>query len=155
MPFTPFHMGLGFAGKQVLHKYMSLQLFALSQILIDLEPLILLSSGRNSVHGVSHTIWGATLVGLITVAFTPLLVRLTHEPIGLLAAFVGAFFGVYSHILIDAACHYDVLPFVPWHNSYTLEQTQYFCFWIGMLGLPLLWQYRGTLSKRLLLTKSQ
>lgn len=42
MPFTPFHMGLGFAGKQALHKYMSLQLFALSQILIDLEPLALL-----------------------------------------------------------------------------------------------------------------
>jgi hypothetical protein len=38
MPVTPFHLGPGLAAKAVLGRHMSLTVFGLGQVAMDLEP---------------------------------------------------------------------------------------------------------------------
>ena len=67
MPFTPFHMGPGLAIKAVAGRHVSLMLFGLSQVVIDLEPAIRIFSSDPSLHGFTHTYLGATLVAFVSV----------------------------------------------------------------------------------------
>ena len=45
VPFTPFHMGSGIAIKAVLQGSFSLLVFGWTQIVMDIQPLIVLLSG--------------------------------------------------------------------------------------------------------------
>lgn len=53
MPFTPFHMGPGIAIKAVLRGSFGLMVFGWTQILMDIQPLIVLISGQGQLHGFS------------------------------------------------------------------------------------------------------
>ncbi len=64
MPFTPIHMGPGFAIKSLLQKNFSLMVFGWSQIAIDIHPLFVILSGSGTIHGFSHTYLGATFIAL-------------------------------------------------------------------------------------------
>ena len=63
MPFTPFHMGPGVMVKAVLRRRFSLMVFGWSQIIIDLQPLVVLLTGKRKLHGFTHTLTGALLIG--------------------------------------------------------------------------------------------
>jgi hypothetical protein len=64
MPFTPFHMGPGIVVKTALQSSFSLMVFGWSQVAIDIQPLVVLLTGKGELHGFSHTFLGATLIGL-------------------------------------------------------------------------------------------
>lgn len=114
-------MGPGLVVKAALNKRFSLVVFGWSQIAIDLQPLFVLTTGRGELHGFSHTLMGATLIGLVCGAtgkhLGELGLRILREPrylpIGWGVSFASAFIGTYSHIFIDSIMHVDVLPLLP------------------------------------------
>ncbi len=55
MPMTPLHLGPGIFLKAVLRGSFSLMVFGYANILIDLLPLVALTSGSGAVHGWTHT----------------------------------------------------------------------------------------------------
>ena len=66
VPFTPFHMGPGILLKAVLQGSFSLMVFGWAQIIMDVQPLIVLLSGEGHLHGFTHTYLGATLIGAVS-----------------------------------------------------------------------------------------
>jgi membrane-bound metal-dependent hydrolase YbcI (DUF457 family) len=114
-------MGPGLTFKAVLNKRFSLMVFGWSQIVIDLQPLFVLTTGRGELHGFSHTLLGAALIGLVCGASGKSLGELglrilrepRHLPIPWGVSFASAFIGTYSHIFIDSVMHVDVLPLMP------------------------------------------
>ena len=65
MPFTPFHLGPATVVKALLQDRFSLVVFGWSQIVMDVQPLVVMVSGRGHMHGFTHTLIGATLLGLV------------------------------------------------------------------------------------------
>ena len=131
MPFTPFHMGPALAIKAFGGERFSLVVFGLSQIAMDLEPLVRIVRGDRIVHGVTHTYLGATVIGgLGVLLFKPLtegLLRLWNvcvdrpwtrtlrvpDRVSWTTAIVTALLGTYSHILLDGVMHRDMQPWWP------------------------------------------
>src|SRR3954470_9256120 len=100
MPFTPFHLGPGAAFKAIGGRHFSFMVFAGSQVLMDIEPLVAILQGRAVLHGITHTILGALVIGLAAGAIgRPLaewalrLLGITHHPIGWTASFVSGLVG--------------------------------------------------------------
>lgn len=113
-------MGPALLVKAAAPRRFSLVIFGLSQVVIDVEPLVGLFSGATVLHGFSHTLTGATLVALASVLLgRPLCERLLGSlngrptPIGATAAWTGAFVGTYSHLVLDGMMHFDMKPFAP------------------------------------------
>jgi hypothetical protein len=127
MPFTPYHMGPGILIKALLQGSFSLLVFGWTQVLIDLQPLIVMITRRGTVHGFSHTYLGATLIALVAAVTGKYLVRvglllLDREEvrkihIGWSVALVSAFIGSYSHVFLDSIMHRDMAPMSPLSNS--------------------------------------
>ena len=65
MPFTPFHMGTGLVVKALLQTSFSLMIFGWTQIIMDIQPLIVLLTGEGHLHGFSHSFIGASLLALL------------------------------------------------------------------------------------------
>jgi hypothetical protein len=120
MPFTPFHLGPGAAFKAVGGRHFSFMVFGGTQVLMDIEPLVGIIQGRAVLHGYSHSILGALVIGLLAgligkpiSRFTLDMLRIRHAPFTWTAAFAGAFVGSFSHIALDALMHGDMKPFWP------------------------------------------
>ena len=120
MPFTPFHLGPGAAFKAAGGKHFSFMVFGGSQVLMDIEPLVAIVQGWPILHGVTHTVLGALVIGLVAGAigrpiseFVLRLLRIRHHPITWPVSFVSAFVGTYSHIALDAVMHQDMDPLWP------------------------------------------
>lgn len=113
MPFTPFHMGLGLAAKAVAPRLISLQVFGLAQVAMDIEPAIGMAMGKDVLHGWTHTLWGAVPIAVACVVTWRALEgrriwRWTFERLRIESLWVTSFFGVWSHVLIDALIHRDM-----------------------------------------------
>lgn len=114
-------MGPGLAVKAVMQRRFSLLVYGWSQVAIDLQPLLAMTTGWVELHGLSHTWLGATLFGLFCgLTGKPLGewgLRLLREPRYLPlrwpVALCSAFMGTYSHVLIDSVMHVDVFPLWP------------------------------------------
>ena len=65
MPFTPFHLGPGAAFKTVGGKHFSFLVFGGAQVLMDIEPLVGIVRGWPILHGVTHNLLGALIIGLV------------------------------------------------------------------------------------------
>ena len=120
MPFTPIHLGPGAIFKAVGGRHFSFMVFGGSQVLIDIEPLIGLIQDNPVLHGYTHTVLGALIIGVVaglagrpTSAFVLRLCRIPHYPFTWLASFTGAFAGTFSHIVLDAVMHSDINPWWP------------------------------------------
>lgn len=120
MPFTPIHLGFGAVVKAVGTRRFSFLVFAGSQVLMDLEPLYRMLSADPIVHGRSHTLLGATLIGTVAMlAGKPLsefalrVLKYRCARISWKAAASGAFVGTYSHVALDAVMHADMQPWWP------------------------------------------
>lgn len=150
MPFTPFHMGPGLFIKALLQGSFSLMVFGWTQIIMDLQPLIALLTGQGQLHGFSHTYIGATLIACFSALTGKYLSEVGLYVLGLNAnwqitiawwvAFLSAFIGGFSHVVIDSVMHSDMSPFFPWFSDnkllgivsvYALHQ---FCLYSGLLG---------------------
>ena len=108
MPLTPLHLAVGLPVK----KYVSMKAFIITNILIDIEPGIMMFFRMDNlgypIHQGMHTLIGATAIA----GFVCLLRAFpTMKEFG--PWMFGAFFGGYSHILLDALVHRDVEPFAP------------------------------------------
>jgi len=60
MRFTPLHMGPGVLIKSMLQGSFSLMVFGWSQIVMDVQPLLVMITGDGHLHGFSHTIIGGS-----------------------------------------------------------------------------------------------
>lgn len=161
MPFTPLHMGPGLAIKAAAGRHFSVLVFGIAQVAMDIEPLIGLIRGADVLHGWTHTVPGATLIGLTAFLLAPPLCNrilrrwnreLEHhklqwlcspEPITRAAAASGAFIGTYSHVLLDGVMHADMLPLRPWSEGNALLRLMSIdalylgCFICGVIGVAL------------------
>lgn len=135
MPVTPFHLGPGIAAKAVLGRHVSLMVFALSQVVMDLEPVAHTIRGDAVLHGFAHTYVGATLVAALSIVAgrpicqlllqrwppdpgSPFLTWLVGPPvITWPAAIVGAVLGTYSHVVLDSVMHADMRPLAPFAET--------------------------------------
>ncbi len=123
MPFTPFHFGPhGLVGLS-LSKYIDLPVFISANLIIDLEPLAVLSLDLNyPIHGYFHTFLFGTLVGTIWAIASCYLknifmyimefIRLPYAT-GVKKIFISAILGIWLHIIFDAPIYLDIKPFYP------------------------------------------
>ena len=65
MPFTPLHLGVGACCKAVGQRRFSFMIFAGTQVLMDIEPLLGLIYNWQYLHLYTHNLIGATLIGSI------------------------------------------------------------------------------------------
>ena len=155
-------MGPGFAIKSILKKNFSLMVFGWSQIVIDIHPLIVILSDRGTIHGFTHTYLGATLIAFFCALSGKYLGELglkimrkkEYLPINWNVAFISAFIGTYSHVLLDSVMHSDVIPFNPFWKSNILlsivsvNTLHIFCLGTGLLGLVIYYLIEKPFTKK-------
>lgn len=147
MPFTPIHLGPGAAFKALGSRHFSFMVFGGTQVLMDIEPLVGMLRDADQLHGYTHTLLGAliigTLAGLIGRPISAWVLRwqkVPHHPFTWAASFIGAYVGSFSHIGLDAVMHADMAPWWPigagngllqWID---IDQLHMACFVAGLLG---------------------
>ena len=147
MPFTPFHLGPGAAFKAIGGTHFSFLVFGGTQVLMDIEPGVRLILGTEILHGYTHTLAGAVVIGALGVAtgkpVTDWVLKrsgLAHAPLTWTATAAGAFIGSFSHVFLDALMHPDMHPLWPlsdanpWLAIVTLDQLHYGCAALGVIG---------------------
>ena len=165
MPFTPFHMGPGLLIKALLQGSFSLLVFGWAQIIMDIQPLIVLLTGKGHLHGFTHTYIGAFLFGVVSTLtgkyaaeYGLRFIRLTrYLPISWPITITSAFIGTFSHILLDSIMHADVEPFAPltknnqFFDLLSIEALHDFCLYSGLIGVAL---YIAILVHKVITNKS-
>ncbi len=151
MPFTPFHMGPGILVKAVLQGSFSLMVFGWAQIVMDIQPLIVLVTGEGNLHGFSHTYVGATLLAVFSALSGKYLSEIGLKILGISQkknpirirwriSLLSAFIGTYSHVILDSIMHSDVEPYYPLmqHNELlgliTVSQLHQLCIYSALIG---------------------
>ena len=150
MPFTPIHMGPGILIKSIFQGGFSLMVFGWSQIVMDIQPLIVLLSGEGHLHGFSHTYTGATLLAIFSALTGKYLSELGLKILKLDLSFpikiswrvalVSAIIGCFSHVVIDSIMHSDMAPFYPFtlNNSMlgviSVSLLHKLCLYSGLFG---------------------
>lgn len=147
MPFTPIHLGPGAAFKAIGGRHFSFMVFGGSQVLMDIEPLIGILRNSPVLHGYTHTLAGALLIGAFAgligrplSAFVLRRMRIPHYPLSWIASFAGAFAGTFSHIGFDAVMHSDMHPWWPIAPGnrllgiVDLDTLHLLCLFLGVLG---------------------
>jgi len=150
MPFTPYHMGPGIIIKAMLQGSFSLMVFGWAQIIMDIQPLVVLITGEGHLHGFSHTYVGATLLAIFSALSGKCLSEVDLFVLGLnkqwqvniawWVSFLSAFIGTFSHVLLDSIMHADVKPFYPITTSNPLlelisvKSLHKFCLISGLIG---------------------
>jgi hypothetical protein len=151
MPFTPFHLAAGALFKSIGGSRFSFMVFGGSQVLMDIEPLVGIIQGNQVLHGPSHTVLGALVIGLASGTIgRPIsemvlrLLRIKHRPLTWMASFCGAFVGTFSHVGLDAIMHRDMHPLWPFALSngmlgvISVAWLHVLCLIAGLLGVLLM-----------------
>ncbi len=150
MPFTPFHMGPGIAIKAILQGSFSLMVFGWAQIVMDIQPLVVILTGEGHLHGFTHTYAGATLLAVFSAVTGKYLsefgLRLMFRdarswvPIHWWVVGLSAFIGTYSHVVLDSLMHLDIEPYYPFSTANHLQglisipALHRFCIYSGLAG---------------------
>ena len=149
-------MGPGVVLKSALAERFSLLTFGISQVAIDLQPAFVILTGRGSLHGISHTYLGATVIGVLV---APVARGLCPWMLGLWRAgfngpdwlrdfpdpgwgvvIASALLGTWSHVLVDSVMHADMAPWWPregrgaWLGIVTAADLHLICFSLGVVG---------------------
>jgi hypothetical protein len=172
MPLTPFHMGPGLLLKATLQRRFSLIVFGWSQVVIDLQPLLVLITGSGTLHGLSHTYLSATLIALfcgltggriaswilslVNRELTPgqQAVLGTNAQATMGVSLFSAALGSFSHVLLDSLMHSDMQPFYPVSDAnqllYSVSRHNIYswCVYAGLLGMALYTIVRVIHTKR-------
>lgn len=144
-------MGPGILIKSILQGSFSLMVFGWTQIVMDIQPLIVLISGEGHLHGFTHTYIGAILIAIIAALtgkylseFGLKIMRISKNdnPISIVwwVVFLSAFIGSFSHVLLDSMMHSDVEPFFPFtlNNKFldfiSVPLLHKVCLYSGLLG---------------------
>lgn len=157
-------MGPGLLIKLLLGGSFSLMVFGWAQILMDLQPLLVMITGAGHLHGFSHTWLGALLIGVICMISGVMLLRwleswmrLPGLPSGLAGwgiALFSSLVGTFSHVMLDGMIYFDMHPSIPWSEENPLlgwvDQSMLYqiCFFSGLMGLVLWFLVCGYLHRR-------
>lgn len=150
MPFTPIHMGPGILIKGLLQGSFSLMVFGWTQIVMDIQPLVVILTGKGHLHGFTHTYVGAVLIALVSALTGKYLseiglrmLRIKGSDGGRIAwsiAIISAFIGSFSHVFLDSIMHSDVQPFYPAELSnpflrlVSIDALHKICLYSGLVG---------------------
>jgi membrane-bound metal-dependent hydrolase YbcI (DUF457 family) len=151
MPFTPIHMGPGILIKAILQSSFSLMVFGWTQIVMDIQPLVVMITGEGHLHGFTHTYVGAVLIAIFAALTGKYLSELGLKLIGISKSenpisiawwvvFLSAFVGSFSHVLLDSIMHSDVEPFFPFLldnpllGLISVTMLHKLCLYSGLLG---------------------
>ncbi len=153
MPFTPFHLGPALFIGIPLRKYLNLPTFLIANIIIDIEPLLVLTYNIYGypLHGLLHTYLSAlitgSILGLILYKLRNILnpvwrlLRLEEkpgqEPMKYIYAGVS---GIALHILLDSPLYPDIKPLYPTtlkplYNPTLSPNIYTLCIILGLIGL--------------------
>lgn len=154
MPFTPFHLGPGLLIKGLIPDRFSLSMFVLANVAMDVEPLYHLWRDDTQLHGFTHTLFGAGLIGVGSALLGRVAVRQAWRlyerwsanadspfQITWSQAWLGALIGTFSHLLMDVVMHTDMHPFAPFSEANPLlnisntENVYLGCVVTGMIGM--------------------
>lgn len=152
MPFTLYHLGPGILLGLPLRKIIHAPTFILANIILDIEPLLVLILNLHyPLHGYLHTFLAAIPVG-IALGYTmhilekllqplyKLLLLETENTLNLKSFIIAGPLGTTLHILLDAPLYEDIKPFYPstinplYNPSLTLPIYD-LCSWMLTLGL--------------------
>jgi len=120
---------------------------------MDLQPLIAIVTGEGKLHGFTHTYVGSTLIAIISAVTGKYLsqwalIILSNDTqrginIRWWVAFLSAFIGSYSHVVLDSIMHADIEPLSPFSQSNELlglisvGALHEFCVYSGLVGAVL------------------
>lgn len=152
MPFTPYHFGPALGLGLPLRKYMHSPTFILANVILDVEPFLVIFLGLNyPLHGYLHTFFLAFLAGLILGYAMFLLERFLHpfykmfllEPddkLNLKSFMLAGTLGTTLHVLLDSPLYTDIQPVYPLainplYNPAWSSEVYSFCVWMGILGI--------------------
>ena len=161
MPVTPFHLLAIIPLKAIAPRSFSWSVFALTNVVIDLEPITYYLITLYPSHGFFHTIIGATLIAILCAThgrrLCELAIKTLHgelqdkevkwlgkASIGNTAAWSGALIGAWSHLLLDSFMHEDIKPFSPFTDANPLlgvisvGTLNALCVVSGLLGVAML-----------------
>ena len=162
MPVTPLHLGPGVAFKSVAARHVSFNIFAFTQVLIDLEALYYFALNDDHMHRHLHTFLGAAIIAAVSVVIGRPVCQwllkkwnshlspkqkqwLYVEPkISIKSAIWGAALGAFCHILLDAIMHGDMGPFLPFseknglYGILTFDQLDLLCGLSAVFGILVL-----------------
>ena len=135
-------------------------------MLMDIQPILVIITGKGNLHGFSHTYIGATIIAVISAwsgkwiyslimkfinrDFTEYQKKLFDVPKKLTTTvcITSAIIGTYSHILLDSIMHADVEPFYPvyTHNNLhliiSIIELYKLCIYTGFIGLLIFFSTR-------------
>ncbi len=150
MPFTPIHMGPGILIKALLQSSFSLMIFGWTQIVMDIQPLVVMLTGEGHLHGFTHTYIGAVLIAVVAgltgkhlAEFGLKIMGFTHKKIINISwqvVMLSALLGSISHVFIDGIMHADVEPFYPFTSFnpqwqiISVDWLHKVCLYSGLLG---------------------
>lgn len=157
-------MGPGLLLKAILQGSFSLMVFGWTQVVMDIQPLIVMITGEGHLHGFSHTYVGATLIAIFSALTGKYLSELglwilriretRHSNIAWSVVFISAFIGSFSHVLLDSIMHSDVQPFYPFNldnpmlKLISINALHKLCLYSGLLGAGIyyfvLWRTKHT-----------
>lgn len=143
-------MGPGLAVKALLQGSFSLLVFGWAQIVMDIQPLVVMISGRGHLHGFSHTYIGAALLAIFSALtgkylaeFGLFILRLNQQgrvKIFWWVSVLSAFIGTFSHVLLDSIMHADLEPFFPFTPAnhllglISVQALHKVCLYSGLAG---------------------
>jgi len=147
MPFTPIHLGPGLAFKAIGGRHFSFMVFGGSQVLMDIEPLIGILQNKPILHGVTHTLLGALVIGSIAgiigrpiSSFVLKLLKIQHQSFTWVSSFSAAYIGTFSHVFLDSIMHADMSPLWPFSSDnqllsvISIDQLHVACLAAGIVG---------------------
>jgi hypothetical protein len=152
MPFTPFHLGPGLGLGLPLRKYLHVPTFLLANVIVDVEPFLVLFLGlRYPLHGYLHIFLLAIPLGIVLgyVMFLlekflqplyKILLLETTNSLNLKSFVVAGFLGTGLHVMLDTPLYSDIAPFYPittnpfYNPAFTLEIYS-LCVWMGAFGI--------------------
>jgi len=132
MPITPFHIIAAAPIKAIIPRHFSWSIFTLTNVFIDLEPITYFIFTGVPSHKFFHSIFGATLLGLICALYFRKLcgnyimkwnknlhpidrswLEVRNSKVNLFEALLGGLIGAWSHLVLDSMMHHDIKPFWP------------------------------------------
>lgn len=151
MPITPFHLGPGALVKALAPRAVSFTAFAAANVVIDLESVFNLLTGRYPVHATLHTFVASLAVGIVVGAAVALVGRSAGSRVRRFGAelegrpaLLGGVLGGLSQPLLDAVMHADIRPFLPWTEANPLlrivglDVLHVLCLGTGAVGVAML-----------------
>jgi hypothetical protein len=152
MPFTPYHLGPALAIGLPLQKYLHAPTFIVANIILDIEPFLVLEFNLNyPLHGYFHTLLSALAIGLLLgyimfkleKSMQPFYRKMkleTNNSLKLKSFLFAGVLGTMLHVLFDAFLYIDIKPFFPSPLNplllfFSSTQVYLICVILGIFGL--------------------